>query len=117
MTSQGQPLRHPIRLGDRSRLLLRLFGARPESAWVDLHDTTVHAKFGFGDVTFPLSNVEQWRIEGPWLWITAIGIRMSIRHRDLSFCGSPRGGVRMDFRERVPFGPLRIPALYVGVDD
>ena len=64
-----------------------------------------------------MSNIEGWRIEGPWKWITAIGIRMSVRHRDLSFAGSPRGGVRMDFKQRVRMGPLRLPALYVGVED
>ena len=43
---------------------------------------------------------------------------MSVRHGDLSFAGSPRGGVRLDFKEAVPYGPLRpLPALYVGVQD
>ena len=109
--------RFPIRVGDRSRLFLRLWGVTPAKAFVDLSESEVHARFGFGDVTVPVANIARWRIEGPWLWITAIGIRMSVRHRDLSFAGSPHGGVRMDFRERVPFGPFRIPALYVAVDD
>ena len=64
-----------------------------------------------------LANITGWRIEGPWRWVTAIGIRMSVRHRDLSFAGSPRGGVRLDFKERVKFGPFHLPALYVGVED
>ena len=42
---------------------------------------------------------------------------MSLRHRDLSFCGSPRGGVRMDLRAPFRYGPFRIPAFYVGVED
>ena len=37
--------------------------------------------------------------------------------RDVSFAGSPRGAVRLDFRDRVRWGPLRIPALYLGVED
>jgi hypothetical protein len=61
--------------------------------------------------------VTGWRIEGPWRWITAIGVRLGIRHRDVSFAGSPRGGVRLDFRERVRWTVLHVPALYVGVDD
>ena len=64
-----------------------------------------------------MSQVERWRIEGPWLWITAIGVRMSIRHHDISFCGSPRGGVRMDFAPRYRYGPINVPAFYVGVED
>jgi hypothetical protein len=35
----------------------------------------------------------------------------------VTFGGNHRGGVRVDFKERVPFGALRIPALYVTVED
>lgn len=108
--------RYPIPLGRRSRPLLRLFGATPESAWVDLDDE-VHARFGRFSFRTPLSNVVSWRIEGPWRWITAIGVRRSIRHADVTFCGDPRGGVRLDFREPVRWGLLRAPAAYVAVAD
>jgi hypothetical protein len=64
-----------------------------------------------------VSNIASWRIEGPWLWITAIGVRTSLRHRDVTFGGSNHGGVRIDFRERARFAFLRIPALYMTVDD
>lgn len=108
--------RFPIRIGRRSRPLLRLFGVRDGNAYVDL-DGELDARFGFYRVTTPVSNIASWRIEGPWLWITAIGVRTSLRHRDVTFGGSHRGGVRVDFKERVPFGFLRIPALYVTVED
>ncbi len=108
--------RFPIRLGHRSRPLLRLFGARPDNAYVDLDDELI-ARFGRYTVRTPASNIASWRIEGPWLWLTAIGVRTSLRHRDVTFGGSHRGGVRLDFRERVRFGLLRIPALYVTVED
>jgi hypothetical protein len=109
----------PMRLGPRSRPLLRLFGVKGvENAFVDVDGVRLTARFGFAQVQVPLSNISGWRIEGPWPWVTAIGIRMSIRHADLSFAGSPRGGVRLDFKEPVPYGPLRpLPALYVGVED
>lgn len=111
-------MRFPIRLGARSRPLLRLFGVRSQNdAYVELTDDEVHAHFGVGDVRTPLANVTRYRIEGPWRWITAIGIRRSVRHADFSFAGSPRGGVRLDFRDPAPYGPFRMPALYVGVDD
>jgi len=110
--------RFPIRLGARSRPLLRLFGVRgPENAWVDLSENTLDARFGWSRVSTPLSNIAGWRIEGPWLWITAIGVRRSFRHADVTFGGSPRGGVRLDFLEGVRMGRLRVPALYVTVDD
>jgi hypothetical protein len=108
--------RFPIRLGARSRPLLRVFGARPDNAWLDLGDT-LEARFGWSSVRTPLANVASWRIEGPWRWITAIGVRRSLRHGDLTFGGNHDGGVRLDFRERVPYGPFRLPALYVTVAD
>ncbi len=110
--------RFPFRLGPRSMPVLRLFGVRGvENAYVDLDATTFSARFGRFEVTTPVANLASWRIEGPWRWITAIGVRRSVRHGDMTFGGSHRGGVRVDFRERPPLGPFRIPALYVTVAD
>jgi hypothetical protein len=108
--------RFPIRVGPRSRPLLRLFGVKGDNAYVDLNDQ-LDARFGRFEVRTPVANLASWRIEGPWFWITAIGVRTSLRHRDVTFGGNHRGGVRVDFKERVPFGALRIPALYVTVED
>ena len=109
--------RFPIRIGHRSRLFLRLlFGVRPDNAYVDL-DGDLDAHFGNFRVRTPVANLASWRIEGPWLWITAIGVRTSLRHRDVTFGGSPRGGVRIDFKERPQFLFFHIPALYVTVED
>lgn len=110
--------RFPFRLGPRSLPVLRLFGVRGvENAYVDLDDATFSARFGRFEVTTPVANLVSWRIEGPWRWITAIGVRRSVRHGDLTFGGSPRGGVRVDFRDRPRVGPFQIPALYVTVED
>jgi hypothetical protein len=40
-----------------------------------------------------------------------------VRHADVSFAGSPRGGVRVDLRTPVRWGPLRVPAVSYGVED
>jgi hypothetical protein len=110
--------RFTYRLGDRSKAFLRLFGvASLDDAWVDLDEDSLTARFGRVSVTTPIANIRRWRIEGPWRWITAIGIRVSIRHRDITFGGSHRGGVRLDFHEPIRVGPLRPPALYVTVED
>jgi hypothetical protein len=110
--------RFPIRIGARSRALVRVvFGATPETAWAEIDDRVVRARFGRFSFETPLANIARWRIEGPFRWITAIGVRMSVRHRDRSFAGSPHGGVRMDFVSPVGRGPLAMPAFYVGVDD
>ena len=80
-------------------------------------DTRLDARFGFFRFQTPLANVVRWRIEGPWRWLTAIGVRGSPSHGDITFGGTHRGGVRLDFRERVHWGLLRVPALYVTVED
>jgi hypothetical protein len=118
MTSQPEVRRFPIEVGRRSRLLLRiLFGVRPETAYVDIGEE-LEARFGVGHLRTPISNVASWRIEGPWLWMTAIGIRRGIRHGDFTFGGTHRGGVRLDFRDRVPaMRFFRVPALYVTIAD
>jgi hypothetical protein len=108
--------RFPIRVGRRSRPLLRLFGVQPANAYVDL-DGELDAHFGFSRLRTPMSNLASWRIEGPWLWITAIGVRRSLRHHDLTFGGNHRGGVRVDFKDQVRLGFISVPALYVTVDD
>jgi hypothetical protein len=113
--------RFPIRVGARSRRLLRIgFGVTPDNAWVDIGDTPdgeIHVSFGRFHFRTTVANVARWRIEGPWAWITAIGVRMSIRHRDISFDGSHHGGVRMDFRTPVRWTIFRVPAIYVSADD
>ena len=118
MTSQMPPRRFAYRLGPRSRPLLRLFGVSgADNAWVDLDEDSLTARFGWAWMTTPISNIAGWRIEGPWRWITAIGIRRSVRHGDITFGGSHRGGVRLDFRERVRIGPFKAPAIYLTVED
>jgi hypothetical protein len=109
-------VRFPIRIGRRSRGYLRLWTITAATAYAELNgDLDVH--FGRWRIRTPVANLASWRIEGPFLWITAIGIRMSIRHGDVSFAGSPHGGVRIDFREPVRWGPFKVPAIYIGADD
>lgn len=113
--------RFPIRVGRRSRLLLRvLFGVRAEDSWIELGDgptDPLRVRFGWWPFQTTMDNAVHWQIEGPWLWITAIGVRMSIRHRDVTFGGSHHGGVRIDFRSPVRWLVFRVPAIYVPADD
>src|SRR3954452_11669354 len=113
--------RFPIRVGRRSRPLLRvLFGVRADDTWIELGDgpdARLEVQFGWYHFRAPLAEVASWQIEGPWLWITAIGVRMRIRHRDVTFGGSPHGGVRIDFATPVRWGILKVPAIYVPADD
>jgi len=110
------PVRSPIRVGRRSWPVLMLFGVRRDNAWVDL-DGDLAVRFGWYKFRTPMANLASWRIEGPWRWITAIGVRWSLRHGDVTFGGSPHGGVRIDFHEPVAWGPFRVPAIYLPADD
>jgi len=113
--------RFPIRVGPKSRPFLRLFfGVHADNAWIDLGDPTrreLEVQFGWSHFRTPMANLASWRIEGPWKWITAIGVRRSFRHGDITFGGSPHGGVRIDFRARVRWLVFRVPAIYVPADD
>ncbi len=110
--------RFAYRLGSRSGPVLRLFGVRgPEDAFVDVSDNELIARFGRFEARTPITNISSWRIEGPWRWMTAIGVRLSVRHNDLTFGGSHHGGVRLDFHTPITVGRLRPRALYVTVED
>jgi hypothetical protein len=113
--------RFPIRVGRRSRLFLRIvFGVRADVSWIDLGDGPdgeLEVRFGWSHFRTPVANIASWQIEGPFLWITAIGVRRSTRHGDVTFGGSPHGGVRIDFRTPVRWAIFHVPAIYVPADD
>ena len=97
-------------------VVVRLWTARPETAYAEV-DEDLEIVFGRIRFRTPVANIAGWRIEGPWRWITAIGVRRSVRHGDVSFAGDAHGGVRMDLREKVAWGPFHVPAVWVGADD
>jgi len=112
--------RFPIRLGQRSLALLRLWGVRPSLAYAEIADgppAVVRVRFGRVRFETEVANLARYQIEGPFHWITAIGIRRSVRHGDVSFAGAAHGGVRVDLREPVRWSIFRVPAFYVGADD
>ena len=110
--------RFPIRLDPRFRWFLRIFGVNDANAYVDLGDT-LDARFGWSRISAPVSSIERWSIEGPWLALTAVGVRRGVFKGDITFGGSPLGGVRVDFRNgaRPRYFVFRPPALYLTVDD
>src|SRR5215213_5915453 len=114
-------VRFPIRVGRRSAPLLRvLFGVRSDDSWIELGDGPdgpLEVQFGWAHFRTTMSNVSRWQIEGPFRWITAIGVRRSVRHGDVTFGGSPHGGVRIDFAHPVRWSVFRVPAVYVPADD
>ena len=111
-------MRFPIRLDPRYRWYLGIFGANPETAWVEVTDTTLAARFGWSRISTPIENIAHWSIEGPWSSLTALGVRRSnFGGGDITFGGSAHGGVRIDLPEPVKYFFFRPRAFYLTVDD
>jgi hypothetical protein len=95
-----------------------LWGATPGRAWVELDDDRLVVRFGYVGFTTATRNLAHWRIEGPFRWIMAIGVRRSIRGGDVTFAGSHHGAVRVDLHQPVRWLRIfRVPAVYLAVDD
>jgi hypothetical protein len=92
------------------------FGVRQDNAYVDVNGM-LDAHFGFFRLSTPISNVARWQIEGPWLWVKALGVRRGFRDGDITFAGVHTAGVRIDFKQRVSWGPFHVPRLYLTPDD
>ncbi len=111
-------MRYPIRVDRRFRWLLLFFGVRERNAYVDIDGDELIARFGFYGVRTPISNIARWEISGPYRSLMALGVRTSIRHRDVTFGGSAHGGVRVDFHNPPRwFGVFHPPAFYFTLDD
>jgi hypothetical protein len=95
--------------------LLRLVGISPETSRVVVDDEWLVARFGRWRLRTPLVNVVGASITGPYRPWRAIGIRLSMEDRGLTFGSSARQGVHVVFRE--PVGRLRHPNLTVTVAD
>jgi hypothetical protein len=112
--------RFPMRIGRRSLPILGIWGVKAGLAYLEVGDGPdgeIAARFGRVRFNARLDNIVSWQIEGPFIWVKAIGLRRSLRHGDVSFAGSAHGGVRMDFRAPVRWSIFRVPALYFGADD
>jgi hypothetical protein len=102
------------------RLPARAFGISPATAWVDVGDETLEARFGPWRVSTPLANVTDVAITGPYaFWKTAGPARLAITDRGLTFATNRDRGVLISFRTPVrgldPLGVLRHPELTVTV--
>jgi hypothetical protein len=114
--------RFPFAFDPTYRRLGRPFGVRPDSAWVEVGDELLKARFGPWRVTTPLANVSGAEVTGPYALLKTAGpARLAITDRGLTFATNGDRGVRIDFRTPVPgLDPLRLirhPELTVTVAD
>jgi hypothetical protein len=104
------------------RLFAGAFGIGPATAWVDVGDRILDARFGPWRVSTPLENISDVAVTGPYaFWKTAGPARLAITDRGLTFASNRDRGVLISFRTPVrgldPLGVLHHPELTVTVAD
>jgi hypothetical protein len=100
----------------------RVFGITPSTAWVEVGDKRLEARFGPWRVSTSRANVVDAVITGPYAFLKTAGpARLAITDRGLTFATTGRQGVLITFARPVrgldPFGLLRHPELTVTMRD
>ena len=99
----------PLRLGSCTACPASI-GVRGAAQRLCRHRRHARARFGSTSCTRPGQH-RPLAHRGSVLWITAVGVAGV--SAGTSPWRQPQGGVRLDFRERVRWGLLRVPTLYV----
>lgn len=99
-----------------------LFGITADTAWVDVGEDLLRARFGPWRVTTPLANISAVAVTGPYTFLKTAGpARLAITDRGLTFATNGQLGVLISFHAPVrgldPLGVLHHPELTVTVAD
>lgn len=101
--------------------MLAAIGVTPATAHVVLTDDRLVARFGPWLCSTAYSNITGVARSGPYTAVKAIGARLSLADRGLTFGTTTEGGVCLTFETPVtgldPLGVIRHPGLTVTVDD
>jgi hypothetical protein len=92
----------------------------PPRAVVECNDIGLSARYGPFLVTTPWSNVRAVSVSGPYRWFRAIGPRLSLTDRGVTFGTATDAGVCIEFHRPVAalFGHREVhPGLTVTVAD
>lgn len=117
-----EPVRFAFSFDRRYLVPARMVGVRPSTAWVEVSDDLVVARFGPWSVATDRSNIVETSISGPYALAKTIGpAHLSLSDRGLTFATNPRAGTCLQFRTPVrgidPFGLIRHPGLTMTVRD
>ncbi|MEP6462224.1 MAG: hypothetical protein ABJC62_02155 [Frankiaceae bacterium] len=103
----------------RFRLPLALAGITPSTTAAYLRDGHFEVRFGAWTLRTPISNITSAELAGPFRWVRAVGVRLSLTDRGVTFGTTARRGVCLTFRTPVPgiepLGVLRHPGATVTV--
>jgi hypothetical protein len=104
-----------------ARRILPLFGIRPGTTGVVIDGDRLLVRFGPLRLATPLDNIRDADVTGPYSWIKAIGIHLSLADKGLTLGTNSAAGVCVRFHQPIAavgrrLG-LRHPGLTVTVDD
>lgn len=112
-----QPLRTAFAIDPRYARVLRLFGVRPGTAWIEVDAEHLVVRFGFWRFETDVGNIGRVCLTGPYSALRAIGPHISLKDRGISFGTNIDRGVCVMFRLPVPgretLGLFRHPGLTV----
>jgi hypothetical protein len=95
-------------------------GVRPATSRIVVDAQSLDVRFGPWRVRTPLANIAGAEQSGPLSPVRALGVRLSLADRGLTFGSDSLGGVCIRFREPVrgidPLGLIRHPGLTVTVE-
>jgi hypothetical protein len=110
-----------FRFDPRYQWYLALMGVRPDCSVVRVDGGELDARFGRWRCRTPVANVTCTQVTGPYSPLKAIGARLSLKDRGLTFGSNAERGLCIEFRGPVrglePTGRLRHPGLTVTVED
>ncbi|MFA1541867.1 hypothetical protein [Actinomadura monticuli] len=120
-TSESTAERFEFAFDPRLARPLALLGIRPDTCHLTLSPSGLEARYGPWRVRTPLDNVAGAETSGPYSVWKAIGARVSLADRGLTFGTNARRGVCVRFHRPVrgiePTGVLRHPGLTLTVAD
>lgn len=118
----ASPRRFEFAFAPAYRRLALAFGVTPRTAWVQVSDEALTARFGPWRVRTPVTNIAGVQVTGPYaMWKTAGPARLAVTDRGLTFATNGERGVLILFKRPVSgldlLGVLRHPELTVTVAD
>lgn len=121
MPSQNAGERFEFAFDRRARRPLSLLGIRPDTCYLLITASRLIARFGPWGVRSPLENVAGAEVTGPYSPWKAMGVRLSLADRGLTFGTNAEEGVCIRFHEpvrgMVPAGLVRHPGLTLTLAD
>lgn len=104
-----------------ARVVLAPLGVTPRTSRVRLDEATLDVRYGPWRLVTPRANVSCVHLTGPYHWVKAIGPRLSLADRGITFGTNARSGLCVCFHAPVPGltpGPwLKHPAVTLTVVD